>query len=180
LREDGAVTIHSDHPFATPEPDRAPVRRLRGRLGGAVSLWTTGEGSSAAGLTVSSLMVADGEPGQVLALLDPDSDLWERLVRTRVAVVQLLGWEHRWVADVFAGVAPSPGGPFRSGEFERTAWGPLLAGVSAWAGVRLVDDEPREVGWSVLAQAEVEHVRLGDEGSALVHRRGRYVRPGEG
>ena len=32
------VTIHSEHPFADPEPERDPVRRLRGRLGGAVTL----------------------------------------------------------------------------------------------------------------------------------------------
>jgi hypothetical protein len=91
--------------------------------------------------------------------------------------VQLLAWQHRALADVFAGVAPSPGGPFRSGSFEQTAWGPLLTGVSTWAGVRLVDGDPREVGWSVLAQAVVEHVELGEETQPLVHRRGRYVRP---
>ena len=49
------------HPFADPEPD--PVRRLRGRLGGAVTLWTAGDGATRAGLTVTSLMVAGGEPG---------------------------------------------------------------------------------------------------------------------
>ena len=38
-----AMTIHSRHPFADPEPDE--VRRFRGRLGGAVTLWTTGEGA---------------------------------------------------------------------------------------------------------------------------------------
>jgi hypothetical protein len=43
--------------------------------------------------------------------------------------------------------------------------------------VRLVDGDPREVGWSVLAQAVVEHVELGEETQPLVHRRGRYVRP---
>ena len=37
-----AVTIHTSHPFADPEPD--DVRRFRGRLGGAVTLWTAGAG----------------------------------------------------------------------------------------------------------------------------------------
>jgi flavin reductase (DIM6/NTAB) family NADH-FMN oxidoreductase RutF len=174
----GPMSIHSEHPFLQPESERSPVRRLRGRLGATVTLWTTGEpGTRSSGLTVSSMMVADGEPGHVLALLDPDSDLCEQLLSTRVAVVQLLAWQHRALADVFAGVAPSPGGPFRSGSFEQTAWGPLLTGVSTWAGVRLVDGDPREVGWSVLAQAVVEHVELGEETQPLVHRRGRYVRP---
>lgn len=175
--QDVRVSIHSEHPFLQPEAERSPVRRLRGRLGAAVTLWTTGESTARSGLTVSSLIVADGEPAQVLALLDPDSDLCEQLVTTRVALVQLLAWEHRAVADVFAGVAPSPGGPFRSGSFAQTAWGPLLAGVSTWAGVRLLDGDLRDVGWSVLAQAVVEHIEVGDEGQPLVHRRGRYVRP---
>ena len=38
------MTIHTSHPFADPEPD--PLRRLRGRVGGAVSLWTAGRGRS--------------------------------------------------------------------------------------------------------------------------------------
>lgn len=171
------MSIHSDHPFVPPESERAPVRRLRGRLGGAVSLWTTGSGRDRAGLTVSSLMVADGEPGVVLALLDPDSDLWEELLEQRIAVVQLLGWAHRGLADAFAGVAPAPGGAFRMAAWEQSDWGPVLGGVSAWAGVRLVDAPVREIGWSVLAEAVVEHVELGEEQDPLVHRRGRYVRP---
>ena len=52
------MTIHNEHPFGTPEGERDTARRLRGRLGGQVSLWTTGTGTERAGLTVSSLMVA--------------------------------------------------------------------------------------------------------------------------
>jgi hypothetical protein len=44
------MTIHASNPFAA-DPD--PVRRFRGRLGGAVSLWTAGDGPGRAGLTVS-------------------------------------------------------------------------------------------------------------------------------
>jgi hypothetical protein len=92
-------------------------------------------------------------------------------------VVQLLAWEHRLVADVFAGTMPSPGGPFRSASFEQSDWGPLLTGDTTWAGVRLSEEEPRSVGWSALAVAVIEHVEIGSESDALLHRRGRYVRP---
>lgn len=170
------MTIHSHHPFADPEHERDAVRRLRGRLGGTVTLWTTGEGRGRAGLTVSSVMVANGAPAHVLALVDPDSDLAGAVQETRTAVVQLLEWPHRDLADAFAGLAPAPGGVFNLGTWQQTPWGPLLDGASAWAGLR-VGGERREVGWSRLLDGVVERVELRDERQPLVHRRGRYVRP---
>lgn len=170
------MSIHSEHPFTEPEHERDPVRRLRGRLGSAVSLWTTG-GASRTGLTVSSLMVAPGDPARLLGLVDPDSDLFDAVQVTGTVVVALLVWEQRDLADAFAGVAPAPGGPFRAGRWHDSEWGPVLDGVSAWAGVR-VDRSDREVGWSVLVEGVVEHVEIGLETAPLVHRRGRYVRPG--
>ncbi len=171
------VTIHSEHPFISPESGRDPVRRLRGRLGGAVTLWTTGGETSRAGLTVSSLMVAAGEPAHMLALLDPDSDFVEAFEETGKAVVQLLQWEHRMLADAFAGQFPAPGGPFRLGEWTPTDWGPLLVGASVWVGLRFADSEPRSVGWSRLVDGIVEYAEVGAETAPLVHRRGRYQRP---
>lgn len=166
------MTIHSDHPFRDPVPD--PARQLRGRLGGAVTLWTS-ESDERAGLTVSSVMVAAGEPPRVLALLDPDSDLVEALTGSERAVVQLLGWRHRDLAEVFAGVAPAPGGAFAQAPFVDTDWGPRLADVDTWAGVRL--EETQDVGWSTLVTCALEHVELSEEQEPLVHRRGRYSRP---
>ncbi len=167
------MTIHDTHPFLDPDPD--PVRRFRGRLGGAVSLWTAGAGADRAGLTVSSLMVAHGEPARLLALVDPDSDFADTLEETRRAVVTLLAWGHRDLADGFAGTAPAPGGVFRQAAFEQTSWGPVLAGPHTWAGVEL--EETREVGWSRLVTCRVAEVTLGEDDEPLVHRRGRYVRP---
>ncbi len=169
------MTIHSEHPFLEPEPERDPVRRLRGRLGGTVTLWTCGSGESREGLTVSSLMVANGSPAHVLALLDPDSSFAEQLRTSTTCVVQLLGWAHRDLADAFAGLAPAPGGVFRMAQWRDTEWGPLLDGAGTWAGVRLA--ESREVGWSALVDTVVEHVEIGEQQAPLVHRRGRYLRP---
>ena len=170
------MTIHSSHPFLEPESERDPVRRLRGRLGGTVTLWTTGSGSSRAGLTVSSLMLANGEPAHALALFDPDSDFAVALESTRTAVVHLLEWQHRDLADAFADIAPAPGGVFKLGTWTDTEWGPVLQGASAWAGVRLAE-EPQDVGWSLLVDTVIEHVEIGDEAHPLVHRRGRYQPP---
>jgi flavin reductase (DIM6/NTAB) family NADH-FMN oxidoreductase RutF len=171
------MTIHDDHPFRDPTPD--PVRQLRARLGGAVTLWTSGEGDDVfewAGLTVTSVLVANGEPARLLALLDPDSDLAATLTGTGRAVVALLAWEDRDLADAFAGTAPAPGGPFRQAEFTTSPWGPRLASAATWAGVRLESSAP--VGWSSLVTCVVDEVTVG-EGDALVHRRGRYQRPAD-
>lgn len=172
------MTIHSENPFLEPPAERDPVRRLRGRLGGQVTLWTSGSEESRAGLTVSSLMVANGQPGRVLGLLDPDSDLVDTLDSTGAAVVSLLHHRHRSLADVFAGTVPAPGGQFvqldEGVRWTTTEWGPLLSDVTTWVGVRL--ESAVEVGWSLLVTASIEHTEIGDDGEPLVHRRGRYQR----
>lgn len=168
------MTIHSEHPFLDPEGD--PVRRLRGRLGGAVTLWTTGS-ERRAGLTVSSVMVAHGDPGRLLALVDPDSDFAERLPDSGRCVVQLLEWGHRDLAEAFAGLMPSPGGPFRMGEWEQTGHGPRLVTAPSWATAEL--ESTQTVGWSDLIVVRLVDVVVDEEGDPLVHRRGRYRRPGE-
>lgn len=167
------MTIHDTHPFADADPD--PVRRFRGRLGGAVSLVTAGDSSARAGLTVSSLMVANGEPARVVMLVDPDSDLADQLQRTGRAVVQLLSWTHRDLAEAFAGTAPAPGGPWRTGDFEETSWGPRLSSAPTWAGVRV--ETATAVGWSDLVTCVVERLEVGDNLEPLISRRGRWVRP---
>lgn len=172
------MTIHAGHPFAEPEDRRDPVRRLRGRLGGAVSLWTAGDAAdlrACAGLTVSSLLVVPGEPPRVLGLVDPDADLADALARTGRCVVQLLRWEHRDLAEQFAGAAPAPGGPFAQAPWAATAWGPRLADATTWAGVRV--EEAVEVGWSLRVTGVLAEVHVGDDEAPLEHRRGRYARP---
>jgi flavin reductase (DIM6/NTAB) family NADH-FMN oxidoreductase RutF len=166
------VTIHAGHPFADPEPD--PVRRFRGRVGGTVSLWTSGEESSRAGLTVTSLMVGAGDETRIWALLDPDADLTETLLSTGRGVVQLLTWEQRDLAEMFAGTAPAPGGRFSHAAFDQVEWGPRLASSVTWAGVRLESDQT--VGWSQLVTTVVERLEVGDDDEPLRHVRGRYAR----
>lgn len=165
------MTIHSDHPFADPEPD--PVRRFRGRVGGAVTLWTTGEGRARSGLTISSLMVANGETPAILALIDPDSDFRDALAETEACVVQVLSWRDRALAEMFAGTAPAPGGAFAHAEWEQTDWGPRLAKATAWAYAVPVDERP--MGWSVELACELVEMHVLDETDlGLGHRRGRF------
>ena len=174
------MTIHAGHPFATPEPERNRLRQWRGRMVAPVSVWAAGDQTSRAGWTLSSFLVADGEPPEVLGLLDEDSALADRLTaadpgRGATLTVNLLGWAHRGLADAFAGVAPAPGGPFTLGAWQPTAWGPVLVDAPGWLGARLVG-EPQPAGWSLLVRAVVEHVELGPEPpeGMLGYVRGRY------
>ncbi|MFD1827681.1 MULTISPECIES: flavin reductase family protein [Mumia] len=168
------MTIHSDHPFLPPEGERDPLRRLRGRLPQAVTLCTAGEGRTRVGLTVSSVVVADGAPARVLLLVDEDSDLADTLEVGGPFVVNVLGARDRALADPFAGTAPAPGGVFTLGVWRQTLFGPVLESAAAWLGAR-VAVEPRQVGWPLLVEGVVEHVEIGEDGPALTHVRGRYL-----
>lgn len=163
------MTIHSSDPFATPEEQRSPVRRLRARLPAPVTLWTA---AGPAGLTVSSILVADGDPGQLLGLVNDESDFWAALQRTgRFAVVPLAA-PQRQLADRFAGLLPAPGGLFAQESWRDTGFGPVPEQATSWAGCRLL--EAVECGWALLVRAEIEEVVAGTDEDPLIYFRGRY------
>lgn len=176
-RQTPRVSIHSEHPFATAGGDRNPLRRLRGRMPSPVSVWTAESGSRRVGWTLSSFLVADGKPAQVIGVLDEDSDLADVLAAAPDApfVLNLLGWSHRGLADVFAGLAPAPGGAFRVGRWTGSDWGPVLTDAPAWLGARILGPLDH-AGWGLLVRAVVEHVEIGPDPDAgmLAYVRGRY------
>lgn len=165
------MTIHTEHPFADPVGQKDAVRRFRGRLPSPVTVLTTGEGAGRAGLTVSSVLVVTGEPGHLVAMIDPESDLAERLEPGVTLAASILGEGDTHLSQVFAGLAPAPGGRFHVGDWTQTEWGPALDGAT-WLGARVVDLRP--LGWSIEVTAAVEHVELGRTG-AVIHRQGRYI-----
>lgn len=171
--EPGAQIHHTD-PFATPEPERSPVRRFRGRLPAAVTLWTAAvPGGRPAGLTVSSTIVADGEPGRLLGLIDEESDLWAAAEAAGRFAVAPLAPSHRQLADRFAGLFPAPGGLFAdAAEWTGTPYGPVPVGAAGWLGCRL--DGARPFGWGLLVEATIEAVDVAGEVAPLIHHRGRY------
>lgn len=139
-----------------------------------MTIWTSASEQRRDGWTISSLLVGDGEPAELVALVDEDSDWWELFRETGTATVNVLGPGQGWIADVFARVAPSPGGVFRTGEWHDGTHGPRLTGASAWADVRLADAEPAHAGWGLLVRAIVESVDLADDVDVLYHQHGRY------
>jgi flavin reductase (DIM6/NTAB) family NADH-FMN oxidoreductase RutF len=169
------VTIHRSHPFAAEEQDRSPLRRFRGRMASPVSIWAAASGENRAGWTLSSFLLADGDPGEVIGLIDEESALADILAETTTVTVNLLGWDQRALADAFAGVAPAPGGPFAQASWTDTEWGPVLAESLGWIGARMRSD-PDHAGWGLLLRAVVERVEIHAPPTAdlLCYVRGRY------
>lgn len=171
---EGQGEIHSEHPFATPPEERDPARRFRGRMVAPVTIVTAGRPENRAGLTVSSLVVAEGEPSRVHFLVGSDTDLFATISETGSFVVHILAERHRGVSDVFAGLRPSPGGPFAGLAVEDGEFGPVLVDVADRAFCRVVDTA--EDTFHVLVSGEVEHIETSDLTDPLVYFRGTYRR----
>jgi flavin reductase (DIM6/NTAB) family NADH-FMN oxidoreductase RutF len=169
------VTIHHSHPFRVGEQDRNQLRRFRGRMASPVSIWAAAANGMRAGWTLSSFLVADGEPPEVIGLIDEESPLADVLAGTPTLTISLLGWGQRALADAFAGVAPAPGGPFTLSAWQDTDWGPVLETSLGWIGARL-KPEPDHAGWGLLLRAVVERVEISPDPAdeLLCYVRGRY------
>jgi 3-hydroxy-9,10-secoandrosta-1,3,5(10)-triene-9,17-dione monooxygenase reductase component len=153
---DERIRIGGQHPFATPAERRSPARRLRGRLVAPVTVWTAGGGRDGAGLTVSSVLVADGQPARLLGLIDPASALWEAVEGTGAFVVQVLGVGDRALAERFAEVRPPIRGMFSGLEVRESAWGPVIGGRRPRASCRLAGS--RQVGYDLLVEGAIEEL----------------------
>lgn len=166
------MTIHSEHPFLPGPEERDPVRRFRGRLAAPVTIVTAGSGDRHTGLTVSSLMVVEGDPALIHVVVTPNSDLWDLVEETGAFVVHICREEHRRLADVFAGLRPSPGGMFAGIEVDDSDWGPVLKDLEDRLYCRL--RTRTEAGYSGVVIGTVERVQVGTTTDPLVYFRGSY------
>lgn len=180
------MTIHGDHPFLPAAGERDPLRRWRGRMPAPVSVWTTTAGGRPAGWTISSFLLADGQPAEVAGLVDEEAEFADQLAGSGRFAVSLLAGSHRHLADVFAGQAPAPGGVFTVGRWRETEWGPVLGDAVGWLGATVLtaehDGSHDRAGWSLLVRGTVQHTELAepDERGVLCSLRGRYLTLGAG
>lgn len=172
----GGFELRFDDPFATPPEWRDPARRLRGRLPAPVTVWTSGEGGRRAGLTVSSLVVAEGDPAVVVGVVSPTSELWDAIEASGAFVVHVLGEGDRRLADRFSGARPGLGGPFGDLEVEQSPFGPVLASVQSRVCCRFLDASP--AGYQQLVRGAVAEVALAAVTGPLVWYHGHYRRLG--
>jgi 3-hydroxy-9,10-secoandrosta-1,3,5(10)-triene-9,17-dione monooxygenase reductase component len=171
------IRIGRQPPFAVPPERRDPARRLRGRLVAPVTVWTAGHPPGGAGLTVSSVLVVEGQPAHLLGLVDPTSALWEAIQATRSFVVHVLAAGDRALAERFSEVRPPIRGPFERLEVAESPWGPVLGGRRPWAACRLAGSRP--AGHGELVDGVVEQLDLPDLEDPLAYLHGRYRSVGE-
>jgi 3-hydroxy-9,10-secoandrosta-1,3,5(10)-triene-9,17-dione monooxygenase reductase component len=169
--------VGGEHPFATPPALRDPARRLRGRLLAPVTVWTAGPVPGGTGLTVSSVLVAEGEPARILGLIDPTTSFWEAMQDTGRFVVQVLTAADRSLAERFAERRPPVRGAFAGLAVSSSPWGPVLAGDRPRAACRLTGSSP--AGYAELVEGVIEQLELRDLDDPLAYLRGSYrsVRP---
>ena len=173
--DDGFQRIGSD-PFEVQPSARDLGRRLRGQLPAPVTVWTTyGTGGTPLGITVSSVLIAEGDTTSVLGLIAPLSDFWEALGVSKRFVMHVLDSQHTRIADQFA--LRYPGSPFEGLGFSPSDYGPVLDEVETNA--RCSMSAYLDEGYSLLVRASVDDLELAaDPTRPLVHYRGRYVTVG--
>ena len=156
-RDPPGSSVRYGNPWADPVSERDPVRRARARLPAPVTIWTAGQ-ADWVGLTVSSVVVAQGEPGRLVGLIGPDTDLSEMIQRTGVFVVHLLADrpEHRRLAQHFAGTLTAPPDLLQT---EPSTYGAKLLTATDRLACRV--DRLSPFGWSQLVEAEITEVQLG-------------------
>jgi 3-hydroxy-9,10-secoandrosta-1,3,5(10)-triene-9,17-dione monooxygenase reductase component len=169
---DEHIRIGGQHPFATPPQRRDPVRRWRGRLLAPVTVWTAGGTSGGAGLTVSSVLVAEGQPARLLGLIDPTTALFEAMREAGAFVVHALAAGDRALAERFSEIRPPIRGAFEGLEVAGSPWGPVLGGARPRAACRLEGSSP--AGYAELVAGVIEQLELHDLEDPLAWLHGGY------
>lgn len=166
------MTIHSEHPFVPDPEERDEARRFRGRLSSPVTIVTAGNGDARTGLTVSSIFVVEGEPPTVTLVVGPTSDLWDSMEDTGRFVVHVCRQDYQGVADVFAGLRPSPGGVFSGTETIQSDWGPVIVDLKNRAYCSVATMEER--GYSAVVVGNIEKLDISELNDPLAYFRGKY------
>jgi 3-hydroxy-9,10-secoandrosta-1,3,5(10)-triene-9,17-dione monooxygenase reductase component len=171
------IRVGSRRPFAVPPERRDPARRWRGRLVAPVTVWTAGRLPGGAGLTVSSVLVAEGQPARLLGLIDPTSALFAAAQETGGFVVHVLAAGDRALAERFSEVRPPIRDPFERLQVAASPWGPVLEGNRPRAGCRLAGSAT--VGHAELVEGVIEELELPELEDPLAYLHGSYRSVGD-
>ena len=168
----GGASLRYGDPWADPPQARDPLRRWRGHLVLPVTIWLAGGSAGAApvGLTVSSLVVGQGEPAVLAGVISPSTDLADVLSTPSAQfVVHLVSAGHRRLAQHFAGELPAPPELLAT---RLSPLGPVLESLGDRIFCRVTSSKP--FGWSLLIEADVADVEVSGPSKALAWYHGEF------
>jgi flavin reductase (NADH) len=141
-------------------------RDAMARLPAGVVVISARVGDEFRGLTASTLVSISLEPPMVLVGLERESATRAAVLETKAFNVSLLTRSQEFIADRFAGRAPSMDPRWRTLPYRLGANGiPLIEGCAAWLECRLVQAHP--AGDHEICVGEVEAASTG-EGDPLI------------
>ncbi|MFZ0625267.1 MAG: flavin reductase family protein [Acidimicrobiia bacterium] len=164
--------IHEGNPFVDEPSERDPARRFRGRLAAPVTIVTSGSDDTMTGLTVSSLLVIEGNPAQIALVVGPTSDLWDAIASNGRFVVHIASQRHQGLAERFAGRRPAPGGLLTDIVLHVSEWGPVIEDLPDRA--YCTSTSMTESGWSGRVIGNIDQADLTDLSDPLTYFRGAY------
>ncbi len=165
--------INLRDPVSGKAPDADSLKAALRTLGGGVSVITAGEGDARTGATVTSATALSVDPPRILVALNRSSSTWPVVQRFGHLAVNIIGPNHQFIANQFAGVGGLKGvDRYRGAEWTRLASGaPILE--DAVAAIDCTIEEAIERHSHVIIIGKVEAIRIGS-GHSLVYQNGRY------
>jgi len=152
--------------------EAARYRQVLGHFATGVTVVTTAEGSTPAGLAVNSFTSVSIAPPLVAFCVARGSSTWPRIRTSGTFCVNILSEDQEALCRVFAG---------RSQErFQGVGWraagsgAPIIAGVLAWLDCTL--ESEHDAGDHIMVMGRVHEMGVDHEGRPLVFYRGGYGR----
>lgn len=121
------------------------------------------------GVTVTAACSVSDNPATVLVCVAKDNPANKTFVDAGAFALNTLAARHQPLADVFSGLIPMDGAK----RFEQGVWDTMATGAPTLADAAVVYDckliEAKEVATHMVLFGEVQAIRLGDSGPALIY-----------
>ncbi len=152
--------------------EAARYRQVLGHFATGVTVVTTAEGATPAGLAVNSFTSVSIDPPLVAFSVSRGSATWPRIRASGMFCVNILADDQEDLCRVFAGRSQQ--------RFQGVGWraagsgAPIIAGVLAWLDCTL--ESEHDAGDHIMVMGRVHEMGVDHEGRPLVFYRGGYGR----
>lgn len=157
-----------------PDPSPQDFKTAMRDFVGACSLITTGEGTQASGLVVTSGISLTADPPMILACINRSSSNWPLLRDFGYFGWSVLGAAHQVVAERFSGMA----GVHGAARYDGADWVAAACGARTLAGAPLAFacavDEMIDRGTHSILIGRVMEIRTSPNAGALIYWNGAY------